>query len=121
MHLLSGRPGRSRQPGSSDEVLRHCSEVLTKPSSGDSLTWKRDRNLVLKYERPDAWDYLPRISVPTMIVRGSDSTLLTRPVAEKMAASIPGSRRDFPEGWRTLCVGRALQAGASGGRVAVHG
>ncbi|MGE0058871.1 MAG: alpha/beta fold hydrolase, partial [Dehalococcoidia bacterium] len=44
-----------------------------------------------KYERPDAWEYLPKIAVPTLIVRGADSPLLTGPVAARMHEQIPGS------------------------------
>jgi pimeloyl-ACP methyl ester carboxylesterase len=83
---------RSRQPVSSEEVLKHTAAVLTKRSAGGGYTWKRDRNVVLKYDRPDAWEYLPRISVPTLILRGADSTLLTGPVARRMQEQVPGSR-----------------------------
>ncbi|MGE0685835.1 MAG: alpha/beta fold hydrolase [Dehalococcoidia bacterium] len=82
---------RSRQPRSSEAILEHDAVHLTKPNASGGLTWKRDRNLVLKYERPDAWEYLPKIAVPTLIVRGADSPLLTGPVAARMHEQIPGS------------------------------
>ena len=82
---------RTRQPGSSEEVLEHSATHLTKPASG-GLAWKRDRNLVLKYERPDAWEHLSHIAVPTLIVRGAESTLLVGDVAIRMQQQIPGSR-----------------------------
>jgi esterase len=40
----------------------------------------------------DAWPLLPRIRVPTLIVRGEHSTILTREVAERMAEAIPSAR-----------------------------
>ncbi len=89
---------RSRQPRSSAAVLRHSAVHLTKPSaassasSKQSLVWKRDRDVVLKYDRPDAWGYLPKIRVPTLIVRGADSTLLRHDVAVRMSEQIPGCR-----------------------------
>lgn len=83
---------RSRQPRSSADVLRHDAEHLTKPLPSGGFTWKRDRNLVLKYERPDAWDALPTITVPTLIVRGAESRLLTAPVAARMKQAIPDCR-----------------------------
>jgi pimeloyl-ACP methyl ester carboxylesterase len=80
---------RSRQPKSSQAVLEHNARQMTKPNASGGLTWKRDRTLVTKYERPDAWDALPKIAVPTLIVRGAHSPLLTAPVAVRMQAAIP--------------------------------
>ncbi len=40
----------------------------------------------------DAWPLLPRIAVPTLIVRGEGSTVLPRAMAERMAKLIPSAR-----------------------------
>jgi pimeloyl-ACP methyl ester carboxylesterase len=40
----------------------------------------------------NTWPLLPRITVPTLIVRGEGSTVLTREVAERMAKAIPSAR-----------------------------
>jgi pimeloyl-ACP methyl ester carboxylesterase len=40
----------------------------------------------------DAWPLLPRIRVPTLIVRGEHSTILPRELAERMAKAIPSGR-----------------------------
>lgn len=40
----------------------------------------------------DAWPLLPKIACPTLILRGEGSTVLPRPVAERMAALIPSAR-----------------------------
>jgi esterase len=40
----------------------------------------------------DAWPLLPRIRVPTLIVRGEHSWVLPRELAERMAKSIPSAR-----------------------------
>jgi esterase len=82
---------RTRQPESPEEILQHSAIHLTKPATG-GLAWKRDRNLVLRYERPDAWEHLSHIAVPTLIVRGTESTLLIADVATRMQQQIPGSR-----------------------------
>lgn len=42
----------------------------------------------------DAWPLLPRIRVPTLIIRGEKSTVLSREVAERMAKAIPSARLD---------------------------
>ncbi|MEE8518031.1 MAG: alpha/beta hydrolase [Dehalococcoidia bacterium] len=83
---------RSRQPHSTDDVLEHCAVHLTKPNGSGGLVWKRDRTVVTAYDRPEAWGFLPQLSVPTLIVRGADSTLLTSPVARRMNDMIPDCR-----------------------------
>jgi pimeloyl-ACP methyl ester carboxylesterase len=40
----------------------------------------------------DAWPLLPRIVVPTLIVRGEHSAVLSRDLAERMAKAIPSAR-----------------------------
>jgi len=40
----------------------------------------------------DAWPLLPRITAPTLIVRGERSTVLPRAMAERMAKLIPSAR-----------------------------
>lgn len=80
---------RLRSPHASAVALAHLAQVMTRPLPHDGLTWKRDRRVVLEYQRPDAWEYLPRIHVHTLLVRGAESTLLRRDVAERMARTIP--------------------------------
>lgn len=56
--------------------------VLTREEPGGSRVWKRDRALILNYERPDAWEALDKIGCPTLlgcveqIVLYSPTTLL---------------------------------------------
>ncbi len=80
---------RSREPNAPEETLRHHAAVLTREESGGARVWKRDRALVLGYERPDAWEALGKIGCPTLLVRGADSPLLTHNVAERMQERIP--------------------------------
>jgi pimeloyl-ACP methyl ester carboxylesterase len=42
-------------------------------------------------EPVDAWALLPRIAVPTLVVRGEHSTILTREVALRMTKAIPSA------------------------------
>ena len=83
---------RDRARLASDDLLRRHAAHLTRPLPSGKLTWKRDRNVVTHYDRPDAWHYLPQVNAPTLIVRGSISTLLTRPVAKRMNEQIPDGR-----------------------------
>lgn len=78
-----------REPRSSQALLRDQSIAMTRRQNDGSLIWKRDRSVLLEYERPDAWDVLPNIPVRTLLMRGEDSQLLTQSVAEKMAKEIP--------------------------------
>jgi pimeloyl-ACP methyl ester carboxylesterase len=80
---------RSRQPNATDEMNRASADALITTTADGKLTWKRDRGVVTKYERPDAWDTLPRVGVPTLIARGADSPLLRHDVAVRMQAAIP--------------------------------
>ena len=83
---------RSRQPKSTDAEVRRDAEVMTKSLPDGRLTWKRDRGVVTKYDRPDVWASLPSVGVPTLTVRGAESTLLRHDVALRMAEAIPDCR-----------------------------
>ena len=101
---------RSREPGTEEEVLRRHALHMTRPLDGGALRWRRDRNVVTHYDRPDAWEYLPRITVPTLIVRGAQSTLLTAPVARRMQEAIPDCRLVELEGGGHWCHDEQPQA-----------
>jgi pimeloyl-ACP methyl ester carboxylesterase len=90
---------RTREPHASEEMLRQNAVAMTKVLPNGELTWRRDRIVVIAYDRPDAWDYLPKIKTPTLLVHGAISTLLTTPVADRMEQAIPGCKRvDIPSG-----------------------
>lgn len=80
---------RDRQPNASDAETRYDAEVMTIARADGKLTWKRSRDVVTKYDRPDVWDTLPNVNVPTLIARGADSTLLRHDVAVRMEQAIP--------------------------------
>ena len=79
---------RDRQPQSTDEVLLHQAEVMTRELPDGRRVWKRDRRLLAAYERPDLWKEWASLSVPTLIVRGRQSNLLTHEVAVGMREAI---------------------------------
>ena len=82
---------RDRQPQSTDEVLLHQASVMTLELPDGRRAWKRDRNLLAAYERPDLWKEWGSLTVPTLIVRGRQSNLLTHEVAVRMREAIAGS------------------------------
>ncbi len=83
---------RSRQPNASDEELRRNAAALARPTGNGGYTWKRSRDVVTQYDRPDVWESLPSVGAPTLIVRGADSTLLRREVALRMEQELPNCR-----------------------------
>ncbi|MYF65111.1 MAG: alpha/beta hydrolase [Chloroflexi bacterium] len=83
---------RSRQPNASDEELERDVGALAVQLDDGRYTWKRSRDVVTKYDRPDVWERLPEVGAPTLIVRGADSTLLRHDVAMRMADAIPDCR-----------------------------
>ena len=83
---------RSRQPNASDEELERDVDALAVRLDDGRYTWKRSRDVVTKYDRPDVWERLPEVGAPTLIVRGADSTLLRHDVAVRMEAAIPDCR-----------------------------
>jgi pimeloyl-ACP methyl ester carboxylesterase len=40
----------------------------------------------------DGWQLVPRITAPTLVIRGELSPILTRPMAERLRAEIPAAR-----------------------------
>ena len=89
---------RSRQPQSSDEMLRLQAEAMTRRSEGNKRTWKRDRAILGAYQRPDLWAEWSKVASPTLIVRGRQSNLLTRETAVKMREALPHARLAELEG-----------------------
>ena len=83
---------RSRQHTSSETMLNHQAEVMTKPMGNEGRrVWRRDRRVVEDYERPDLWEEWVSIAVPTVIIRGRQSDLLTHQTAVKMREKLSGS------------------------------
>lgn len=82
---------RDRQPQSTDEMLLHQAQCMTRELSDGRRAWKRDRRLLAAYERPDLWEEWNSIAVPTLIVRGRQSNLLTHEVAVRMREAIASS------------------------------
>lgn len=82
---------RDRQPQSTDEMLLHQADVMTRELPDGRRIWKRDRRLLAAYERPDLWEEWGSLVVPTLIVRGRQSNLLTHEVAVRMREAISGT------------------------------
>ena len=79
----------SRQPLSSEEMVRFQAQAMTKSKPDGGWIWKRDRSLVYEYERPDLWSSWKEVECATVIIRGRQSTLLTHETAVKMREELP--------------------------------
>jgi esterase len=97
------RSARALTPRAPEEELRHW--VVTNLFRRDGGGWIRRYDPVLRSAnpptiRPDAatlWATMPRLACPTLVVRGAESELFPRDMAERMARAIPnGDLLDVP-------------------------
>ena len=79
------------------ELRRRVAHGLTRaPDSG--LAWKYDKaireamRLDTRREVMNLWEPLARITCPTLLVRGSESDILSPEIAKRMLASLPDGR-----------------------------
>ena len=82
----------------SDAVLRRRLTYATKLLSNGKIGWKYD--LVIREQRrqgtvpasDDLWPEIPKITCPTLIVRGMDTDVLAAEVAQRMVDVMPNAR-----------------------------
>jgi pimeloyl-ACP methyl ester carboxylesterase len=79
-----------------------------------SVTWQ-DGAVSLRFDPAcyaarvpaDGWQLVPRITAPTLVVRGELSPILTRPMAERLRAEISGARFvEIPGAYHHLVLDR---------------
>ncbi|MBI4233269.1 MAG: alpha/beta hydrolase [Chloroflexi bacterium] len=83
---------RASNPVASHEALHRMALHGTRPLPDGNLGWKRDPALVAGFVPVDLWGYVRRIQCPTLIVLGSESTIVSPEVAQQMLHAIPDSR-----------------------------
>ena len=82
----------------SGSVLKRRLQYATKELANGKIGWRYD--LAIREQRrqgtappsEDLWPVLPKITCPTLIVRGMDTDLLTPEVAQRMVATMPNAR-----------------------------
>jgi pimeloyl-ACP methyl ester carboxylesterase len=83
----------AENPHASEAVLRRRVEFQTKPLPGGKRVWRYDpliRDQIRSNTRPappDFWPMWNSISCPVLIVRGSETDMLTAAVAQRMQAA----------------------------------
>jgi len=89
---------RRANPLYDDAELRRRVAHSLKPAADGGLTWKYDkalRDMVRtggRRDPVDLWEPLPRITCPTLIVRGAVSDILSPEIAKRMLAALPDGR-----------------------------
>jgi esterase len=78
-----------RNPRPSAELQRRRAENTVKQLPNGRLTVKYDLYAPKCWTAIDLWAHLPKISAPTLIVRGEESPVLRTEIAHKMMDAIP--------------------------------
>jgi pimeloyl-ACP methyl ester carboxylesterase len=82
----------------SERVLRRRLQYATRELPNGKVGWRYD--LAIREQRrqgtapptEDLWPSLPRITCPTLIVRGAETDILSPEVARRMVETIPNAR-----------------------------
>ena len=82
----------------SDAVMRRRLTYATKELPNGKIGWRYDlaireaRRQGISTPQEDLWPALSKITCPTLIVRGTETDLLTREVAERMVGTFPNAQ-----------------------------
>jgi pimeloyl-ACP methyl ester carboxylesterase len=84
-------------PRRNPEFLRHSLRHTVRQMADGTFAWKADRRQPIKLENVQAWldrsrTLLPRITCPTLVVRGAESRILSNEGAERFARELPDGR-----------------------------
>ncbi|HTO12433.1 MAG TPA: alpha/beta hydrolase [Candidatus Binatia bacterium] len=89
---------RANSPLYAEAMLRHRARHAVRPLPDGGFTWKYDRALreAIRQGRirvpADLWPQWRAIRCPTLLVRGSESDILTDEIAKKMLEALPHAR-----------------------------
>jgi pimeloyl-ACP methyl ester carboxylesterase len=88
------RPPETSAPA---EWIYHLGETALKERRPGIWQYAFDRR-VFAQARPDVWPILPRVQCPTLVVRGSKSTIMDETSSAQVALSVPRGRSVEVEG-----------------------
>jgi pimeloyl-ACP methyl ester carboxylesterase len=89
---------RQNNQVASDDMIRHRVTNNARQKPDGKWTWKYSPDAPRLWRPEDLWERLPKITAPTLVVRGGVSNVLPQDVAEKEAAAIPNGRLVVIEG-----------------------
>jgi esterase len=76
--------------GVSEDQLRTYAHFATKRTAEGRIVWKRDPNLAKGFIETELWQYVRRITSPTIYVIGGRSTIVPVETQEQLRKTIPG-------------------------------
>ena len=86
------------------DALHHLGAAAVAERTPGVWQYAFDRRVFL-HPRPDPWPFLPRIACPVLVVRGEESTVMTRDAAERVARTVrQGSVAELPGAFHHLIV-----------------
>ena len=92
------RHARAQNPRPPEEVHRERVRWSVKELPDGRVELKYDPDAPRHWQPADLWDALPKITCPTLVVRGAESQVLSADVAERMTAAFPDARLVTIEG-----------------------
>jgi pimeloyl-ACP methyl ester carboxylesterase len=78
-----------QNPRTSESQLRTYAKFGVKKREDGRVVWKRDPNLVKGFVATELWQYVSRISVPTIYVLGGASTIVAPEAQERLKKTLP--------------------------------
>ena len=76
--------------GISDDQLRTYAHFGTKRGADGRIIWKRDPNLAKGFVETELWQYVRKISAPTIYIIGGRSTIVPAETQERLKQTIKG-------------------------------
>ena len=81
---------KSENQGISEEQLRRYAHYASRRTPEGRLVWKRDPNLAKGFIETELWQYVRRITSPTIYVIGGRSAIVPAETQEQLKKTIPG-------------------------------
>jgi len=81
---------RKGNQGISDDQLRTYARFGSKPGPDGRIIWKRDPNLAKGFVETELWQYVRRITSPTIYIFGGRSTIVPVETQEQLKKTVPG-------------------------------
>ena len=81
---------RKGNQGISDDQLRTYAHFGSKSGPDGRIIWKRDPNLAKGFVETELWQYVRRITSPTIYVIGGRSTIVPAETQELLKKTVPG-------------------------------
>ena len=76
--------------GMPEDQLRVYARYASKRDAGGRLVWKRDPQLAKGFVETELWQYVRRITSPTIYILGGRSTIVPVETQERLKKTIPG-------------------------------